>query len=698
MHFAHAYGNTDARMINRTPIRNGGLILIALAGSTALALFFHGPFGMEKNNGVMDYMYLTLAAAHLAWAVIRFIIPGWKREFPFQGPEILFATGLVLFLFSYIFATNANMDYVQRFAENNENLHLAPDSRTERFNTVARFIPLLFLDAVVFLGWRFSRRRPAGINGLEWYIENGALPLCLVSALLYALSLPSFARLQGLGLLGYVCLVPLLLVIRYAPGRWSIFYGTVFGVVQTMLVNYWLGTFSLVSLQVITILYLLLYAVFMTVVTAASKRYPRFGFILVPLLWVIFDYLRSKGFTGYPWGMLGTGQYKNIPLIQTAAVGGIWAVTLIVLLVNGCLCLAITEYRKDKLKALQPLAGMIAVYLLIIAAGSLSVLSWDRQISGEPVTVSLVQQNTDPRKNDYREGLKILKELTDKALPEKPDLVVWSETAFVPNIRRWSKLDPNRYPYSRLVFDFLNYQKGLSTWLLTGNDDYELVPTKDGQEERFDYNAAILFDPDGNRVKTYRKIHLVPVTEYLPFKYSLPKLYELIVTMDVHPWEPGTERVVFDHPKLAFSTPICFEDSFPNDIRAFVKKGADVIINISNDYWSLTEAEAMQHYTNALFRAVENGRQMLRASASGVTCHVDAVGRLKASLPMYREDILTVRLNPNNQRSTVYTAIGDWLPVLLTGVFLFFYIFSVVSRHRRGLSFFIDRSETRRDR
>jgi apolipoprotein N-acyltransferase len=246
----------------------------------------------------------------------------------------------------------------------------------------------------------------------------------------------------------------------------------------------------------------------------------------------------------------------------------------------------------------------------------------------------------------------------------QPDLVVWSETAFVPNIRRWSQMDPARYPYARLVNRFLDYQKILNVWLLTGNDDYELIELDDGETERYEYNAAVFFDPAGNRVKTYRKIHLVPFTEYFPFKESFPKFYEWLRNSDVYLWEPGTERVVFEHPLVRFSTPICFEDGFPSDIRWFVRAGAELIINISNDYWSLTEVEAQQHFTNALFRAVENRRPMLRASASGVTSGVDTTGRIIDRLPFYEEGFLVTEVRTGATGLTLYARFGDWLPLV----------------------------------
>ncbi len=329
---------------------------------------------------------------------------------------------------------------------------------------------------------------------------------------------------------------------------------------------------------------------------------------------------------------------------------------------------------------------------IVLAAAVVATLGWAgygsirARVAGNPsahVRLALVEQDSDPRKDNYDDTFRTLQDLTNRALAERPDLVVWSETAFVPNIRRWSTEDPKVYPLAALVRSFLAYQKGIGNWLITGNDDYTLIESSEG-EQRLDYNGSVLFSPQGERVETYHKIHLVPFTEYFPFKKQLPQVYQLLQSFDAYLWEPGDRRVVFHHPRFSFSTPICFEDVFPNDVRQFVLAGAQVIINLSNDYWSLTDTEAMQHAANATFRAVENGVPLARASASGLTCLVDTQGRIVASGPFYEPSYLVVDVPLGPHRETLYTRWGDWFPVsLLIGLLLLPLIALVVARLRR---------------
>ena len=620
-----------------------------------------------------EYLYACLLLLNVFTAAV-IIRDRLRRAAPssfllLRAPEMLFALGAVLFLFSYIYATNANMSYVQRFMATHGNLRLAPDSAKERLTACLRYLPLLVADALAIWFFR-SRGSPLASAGLRPLspVATWALPLAFVSGVLSALSFPSFLDIAGLPILGWVSLVPILIVLQEVDIPQGVFYGTVAGIVQTMISNFWLGTFDLLTLQFVTVVTLIEYMVFMAAALLALRWSRGAGFLVFPAAWTVFDWVRSQGFLGYPWGMPGTSQYSVIPVIQIASVTGVWGVTYVVVLANSVVAL----YVSGRLRAARrgPAPAIVLAGVLIAVFGWGAVRMWmDRaarlRASAEPgrtVRVALVQQDADPRKDNYRDVFDTLKRLTALALPSKPDLVAWSETAFVPNIRRWSKEDPAKYELAALVRDFLAYQKTIGTWLLTGNDDYEFV-IRNGVQERLDYNGSVLFSPSGERMETYHKIHLVPFTEYFPFKKQLPWLYQFLLSFDAYLWEPGDRRVVFHHPLFSFSTPICFEDSFPNDVRLFVAAGAQVILNLSNDYWSQTDTEAMQHAANAVFRAVENGRPLARASASGLTCLVDPLGRITARGPFYEPAELVVDIPLPGIGFTPYTRWGDWFPV-----------------------------------
>jgi len=637
-------------------------------------------------------LYDILLFLHLAGSVIALAAFLRARKRRSTGtlllrlPEILVSLTAVFFLFTFIYATNANMDYVQRFMSSHGNLLLAPNSTQERLSAYARFLPLLAFDAAWYVLVRVVR--PGGIRGAmgrERWPAVWALALSMASGILNALAFPSFLRTAGLPVLGWVCLVPLLVVLGEVPLRRGIWYGTLAGVLQTMISNYWLGTFNLFSLQFVTVVTAMEYLPFMAAALLVFRWAGPLRFLVLPMAWTAFDWIRSMGFLGYPWGMLGTSQYSVTPLIQAASLTGVWGITLVVVLANSVIAhyvgAAAARERPRAVPGIVLLASL-AFCLAWAGVGAISDAARARGTAGRSVRLALVQQNHDPRKDDYWATFATLRRLTDEALRQRPDLVVWSETAFVPNIRRWSREDPSQYPLAGLVRDFLSYQKGIGTWLLTGNDDYELREVN-GVEERLDYNGSILFSPAGERVETYHKIHLVPFTEYFPYKTQLPGIYAMLMNFDAYLWEPGDRRVVFRGPRFSWATPICFEDAFPDDVRRFATAGAEVILNISNDYWSLTEVEGMQHAANALFRAVENGRPLARAAASGLTCVIDARGRILARTPFYRENFLVADVDLSRSRSTLYTRWGDWFPMAMTAVLALVLIGGILRRRRQ---------------
>lgn len=683
--------------MNDSKISTGRIcaILYLFTSFTETFFSFGGPYPLE-NLGFADFPYLLLIALHYAFGIVL-LLPGdrfRKRKIArlLDFPEFLLIYTLLLFLFSYIFALAANMDYVQHFIESGGRLRLALDTRTERAISLLRFMPFIVCNAGVYIFFRLKRRRFFRIRfGQHSWIRSWALVWVGAAVFLSSAAQPSFLVLEGLPLLAWISLVPLFLVFSAFGARRAVYYGIVYGVFTALVHNYWLGTFSLISLQVTVLIFLILYGLFMPILVGLYKKSSVASFLVLPLGFTIFDYLRSSGFLGYPWGMIGQSQYAVLPLIQTASLTGIWGVSFIVLLFNAGLSETIFRLSAEggrpgrRLRVFMPLllSAYTAGAAFLLGALVLFAASRNPAPPSRTVKAALIQQNSDPRKHSYRETLDALKRQTDRVLPEDPDLIAWSETAFVPNISRWSREDPERYHLARLVREFLAYQKSLDTWLLTGNDDYEWTVEEDGEELRFDYNAAVLFSDTGERIETYRKIRLVPFTEYFPYREQFPWFYQFLLDFDVHFWEPGTQRVVFRHPQFTFSTPICFEDVFPGEVRDFVREGAEVILNISNDYWSLTEVEAMQHFSGSLFRAVENRRPLLRATASGMTAHVDAYGRVKKQLPFFEEAAMTTELTIKERPLTIYGRLGDYFPALCAGMLLFLFVFSLI-RDRRG--------------
>ena len=213
--------------------------------------------------GPAEAPLLVLLGLHYLWGVIlllgsteyRTLRSGAVRRLVFV-PEVLGVFGLLLFLFSFIFALNANMDYVQRFISGGGNLRLALDTRAERLLVWVRIFPLVALNLGVYLFLRLGRYRVVARactrrgGAVDRVVGPWNLVLVLASAFFITVSQPSFLVIDGIPALGWVALVPLFLVFRSARFGHAVFYGIAFGALSTLMTSYWLGTFNLVSLLI----------------------------------------------------------------------------------------------------------------------------------------------------------------------------------------------------------------------------------------------------------------------------------------------------------------------------------------------------------------------------------------------------------------------------------------------------------------
>ncbi len=664
------------------PRRVWGLLLIS-AGFLTLYISYGLP-GMAVALSLFEYprlLHALLAIGIGAALVLCPAVVSRRRVRSWLGAmEVLFVAGLILLLFQYFFARNAGLEYVQRFQDQTGRVQLALDTRSERLAAVGRSLPLLLASGLPLLVFPIRR----GYRVVSARIGRGTeLPLMLLSVVLLTLSQPNGWNLEGLGWLGWIAMVPLLVVIRLARPHRAVLLGLGWGVLTILTQTFWLATFNLLSLQVTTVIYLVYYTVFFgLLILSRTVIRPNLQWILFALGWTVFEWVRSLGFLGFPWALVSHSLATTPVFIQSADIGGVWLVTFVVVLVNAALAELLVRNADSRglqdygthaygiPTAWRPLLLAGLVFALNAGYGAVQIRRHDSAraawVRSEPesVRLALIQQSNDPRKASYRSTFNTLQDLTLEALAGAPDMVIWSETAFVPNIRRWSVDDGNRF-LNAVVRDFLEFQRDIGTWLLTGNDDYEVVRNADGGEiDRLNYNAAVLFSDEGQRVATYRKMRLVPFTESFPFEEQFPGVYELLQSFDANLWEPGTEYTVFQHPRFRFTTPICFEDVFPQEVRRGVRQGLDVILNISNDYWSLTPVEGRQHFVAALFRAVETRRPLVRATSSGLTGTVSPVGRIAHTLPYYEPAWVMADVPlPDSSHRSPYLRFGDWFPV-----------------------------------
>jgi apolipoprotein N-acyltransferase len=516
-----------------------------------------------------------------------------------------------------------------------------------------------------------ARNRRTGIKTFGVH-----LGLAVLSALLFAVSFPNLLVENGFPLFAWIAYVPILVLIHQVNPGAAVCWGALYGYAAYGLFNYWLSVFHPLAGLIVGSIYLVYLAVLFFFLKLADILFPRRAYLVQWVFFLAYEYLRTKGFVGYPYGITGYSQWRVIPLIQIAGIFGVWGVSALVVFPSFWLGAALRDwrpacgiagmrrgiaafFRREKISALAWAAALVAALIYGFAS--------PKDYSAFPeARITLVQHNTDPWRggiDEYRRNFQILRRLSDEALAAepKPDMVVWSETAFVPRIY-WHETyrdDPSSWT---LIKELLDYLAAQDVPFVIGNDDARKDPAKNPNpydDYRVDYNAVMLYEK-GKNTQLYRKLHLVPFTEHFPYEKQFPYIYRALVNADTHFWEKGSEATVFSGPGFTFSTPICFEDSFGYLSRNFVRNGAELIVNLSNDAWSKSLPAQNQHLSMAVFRAVENRRSMVRSTASGQTCAIDPAGRIIAMAPPFSEAWITAVI-PVVKGDTAYTRYGDFL-------------------------------------
>jgi apolipoprotein N-acyltransferase len=411
--------------------------------------------------------------------------------------------------------------------------------------------------------------------------------------------------------------------------------------------------------------------------------FPQKGYFLQWLLWLAYEYLRTLGFLGFPYGITGYSQWQYPTLIGIASIFGVWGVSALVLFPSVYLGAAKSTvfFYRERLAAAVWLGALGAA--LVFGHIQINYTDSGQKETANTAKIALIQQNADPWKSNnydsHKQTLRTLIALSNKALEEEPDadLVVWPETAFIPRIY-WHltyRDNPAAYEVVKELMDYLARQR---VPFLIGNDDARLEVSGSGRWERVDYNAALLFEGD-NIKAVYRKNHLVPFAEHFPYEKHFPRIYKILLEADPHFWKPGTEPTVFKTGHLLFSAPICFEDCFGYISWNFARLGAQFIVNLSNDAWAGSLSCQNQHLSMAVLRAVENNRSLVRSTTSGQTCAISPRGKILAMVPPFTETALTVEI-PLLTSRTPYAFWGDlWgilfsilaLLLLLTGIIRF---------------------------
>lgn len=488
--------------------------------------------------------------------------------------------------------------------------------------------------------------------------------LSILSGLMLTASFPPY----HLSWLAWVALLPLLMSLDNVKSSEALRLGFLAGMVHFLTLIYWIiwalnhyGNLSfLESLGPLFLLcfYLSLYLALFSWACVPIRDRFLFPWFFIAAFWVALEYVRAHFLTGFPWCLLGYSQYSHLQLIQVANITGVYGVSFLIVLANGLLY-ALLFRPSGRGKTTFGLEISLGVLLLVasVVYGTYSTIFERTAGSPEPsIRCAIIQPDIDQSVKwnpAYQvKTIKVLERLTKSTFSSKPRLIVWPETAV-----------PFYFQDRSFLSDaIVSLARSSGANLLFGSPAYRRT------DKRYVYyNRAYLLHPDG-RTEYYDKVHLVPFGEYVPLKRFLFFASHLVA--GAGDFEPGKRIAPLKDGNLSIGPLICFEAIFPNLARIQTKKGAEILVNLTDDAWFGTTSAPYQHLAMAVFRAVENRRPLIRAANTGISAFISPFGKIWARSGLFRQAALVRDIRPVSNSLTLYTRFGDVFALFMCGISL----------------------------
>lgn len=387
--------------------------------------------------------------------------------------------------------------------------------------------------------------------------------------------------------------------------------------------------------------------------------------------WVACEWLRGVVFTGFGWNGLGVALHGQPAMIQIAEWVGVTGLSFLPVFVSAVAYNTVCRFRIEiKTSRVRPHLDFFCAAVLVMLQFfyGVQVLSRARTQEPVPLKVLLIQQNVpqvvrwsgEHTEEIYQE----LGGLTGLGLAgNRADLVVWPESSLP-----YAFYDANHVPFLDSLFE---ERSGLT--LITGADFYP----PNGPA----HTGAALLQGGFATHQIHYKVHLVPFGEYVPLR-QVPFLGGLFSELLPYDFTPGATTEPFELKNAAGAQAIpliCFEDTVGRLARKFIRRAPQLMVNLTNDGWFLQSNQNEVHLANAMFRCVELRRPMARACNTGITCFVDAFGRVargdklvdpKTGSPFIKGALPKEVFLEKDPPLTFYARFGDVFSVSLLGVLI----------------------------
>ena len=478
---------------------------------------------------------------------------------------------------------------------------------------------------------------------LNTLLPRTKIILIFASALLVSIAFHPL----GLHFFAWFGLVPLLFAIHdIKPGQ-AFKSGLFFGFFFSLLSLFWLVFLQIpTKIKILMLFGLILMFLYIGLYFGVGFLIAnKIGIWFLPFAIAGLEYIKGLGELGFPWLSLGYSQARYPIFIQQASIYGVYGVSFWLVLLN------IALFRAIRIRKIKNLIIAILIFTVPLLYGVLRM----KPLKEKLTTIGIIQPNIDPnlkftsgmREETFDRLIRLSENCAAEVRQETCDslaLVIWPETAIPVFLKT-----PGQY--QNLILDLANR---INTPILTGSPIYD-------HTSREIYNGAILVEPKKPIEQEYRKIHLVPFGEHIPFDRDIP----LFRKIDVGGGEysAGNECTVFETRGLKFSCLICFESIFPELSRKFVRRDAALLLNITNDGWFGKISGPQQHNDMAILRTVENGVPLARCSNTGISMVVDQYGRVLQETKLFEQAYIVERIAIVKIK-TINQSIGDILPIL----------------------------------
>lgn len=561
------------------------------------------------------------------------------------------------------------------------------------------------------------------------------------SGLLLTTGIPNELFLLGNPFYAFISIIPYYIAIKNASSyRRAFLLGFVQALTTHLCSSFWLAYFkdfaiftlgasALGTALIGAIMALFLYLPFSRTerpeISFYSLKTPffeasAFRIVYFSVMYTLYEWVKSTGFIGYPWGTISSAMYRWHSFTQLASITGTYGITFLTVMFDAIIAegafrivlslrrIGNTVHIEDHIPFLQGTIDAAKTFIILF----ILTLLWGNYEYNKPrvpdktLTTIMVQQNSDPwltysDEETIKTSMALTAQKTEelRKLDREPQLVVWSEGS----LQRSFPSAVDYYSYEPQTQPLIEFIRQNSIPLLAGGTYCkDTFVSDDIPHIRKYFNSAVAFDSQGNFRGYYGKLHLVPFAEHIPGINNpiIRKIFRKVVGISAG-WNPGeqltyfeipcsyyknqvtprvnsinisipyhTSRELSEIPLVRIATPVCFDDSFTDVIRPLFLNGAELFVNLTDDSWSRKKSSEYQHFCIASYRAIEYRTTLVRSTNAGYSVVVDPAGKILCDQPLFEKSAAAFDVPVYERVITPYARFGNWLPYTCLCIFV----------------------------